>query len=204
NTIDITQLGSNDASVDIFGSGGGSDGDDNEVTITQDLFNAGGGTNSAKVEVDGDDNIIGINQLGNNLADIKLLGSGSGESDNNLLNIDQQDGSGGQNSITVTIYGDDNNLSGPFTGDASIYAGSLLPGDLFQNGSSNSITLDVGSTSGESNGNLFAFQQTGSSNTITGSMTGGDANQAVVVQVGNFNATTFAQVGSFNNLGVSQ
>ncbi|MGR3583922.1 MAG: hypothetical protein ACU0B8_06655, partial [Pseudooceanicola nanhaiensis] len=221
NDVEVTQLGTNDSDVDILGYrnlvsvtqegnhsstvsiDGFLSGDDNTVTVSQGniLSSVFGQSNDSLVDIYGDDNTVTVTQDGGNTSTVTISGSWlSGGGDGNVLNIDQS----GANTLTASIYGDNNNASGAFGGDAAFAAaGSLNPGDMFQAGRGNSISLTVGSAS-ESDGNLFAFSQSGSGNTIEGSISGGNYNQAVVTQVGANNLTNFVQVGSFNNLGVVQ
>lgn len=216
NAIDVDQVGNNSASASIDGASSlfgvllQSQGADNSVTIDQ--F----GQNTADVGITGDDNDVSVTQSGFNSADVQLNGGapGSVESDNNLLVIDQSGGLGGQNTLTVDLWGDDNNRAtagnngdGTFSGDAAAVAvldGRLAPGTLTQNGSNNSILLDVGASGTEADDNLFSFLQDGSGNTITGTITSGFGNEVAVSQVGNGSSTMFTQNGNYNNLGVSQ
>jgi hypothetical protein len=79
----------------------------------------------------------------------------------------------------------------------------LEPGFIRQNGSGNSIAMKVGASGSAATGNIFAFLQDGGYNTIKGSVQG-NSNQAVVVQSGSSNFTSFSQNGSFNIIGVNQ
>ncbi|WP_412504380.1 beta strand repeat-containing protein [Roseovarius sp. SYSU LYC5161] len=216
NKVDVDQDGNNTASVRIDGSGlflsfvSPGEGDTNSVTIDQI------GQNTAAVGITGDTNDVSVTQSGFNSANVQLNGNfiGSLESDNNLLVIDQSGGALGQNTLTVSLWGDDNNSAsagnngdGTFFGDAATVAtldGRLAPGTLTQDGSDNSILLNVGASGTESDDNLFSFLQDGNGNSITGTITSGFGNEVAVAQVGNGSSTTFSQIGSFNNLGVSQ
>ncbi|QUJ77781.1 hypothetical protein KDD17_07515 [Sulfitobacter albidus] len=198
--IDIVQTGTNTSSIVIAGGG---EGDDNTVTVSQSNFGAFA-RNTSRLSITGDDNVVALTQSGSNLTELTI--NGQREGDNNTLNIDQSGGtSRSVNSITATINGDGNNTGLSFTGaDALTAAGTLTPGDMFQSGTGNQITLTVGDDLVESGGNAFAFSQIGADNTIIGSITDGGANQVAVVQVGTASLTNFSQVGSFNVLGVSQ
>ena len=237
NVIGITQLNDdNVAAIDLIGSS-----DDNVIDIDQlDQFGTGGfasvsieGTfnggdanavrifqqaaGSATVGINGDRNDVNIDQFNDEVADISIAGANGGEGDNNRLRIQQANGGSfgsSANVIEVSIFGDDNNRTGGFSGDAAAAAGGYLsgplsfggltPGELTQNGGGgNVMTLDVGSASADADGNLFAMAQQGFRNEITGSIQG-DANQAVVVQLGSDNVANFVQNGGGNVLGVVQ
>tara|TARA_R110002012_G_scaffold312695_1_gene523651 strand:- start:335 stop:841 length:507 start_codon:yes stop_codon:yes gene_type:complete len=130
------------------------------------------------------------------LADIKMVG------DDNFLTITQESGPNGANpsrpnTIAVAMRGDRNG------GYASQwYSGprfsSLTPGDLFQSGFSNAITIAV-----VGDDNLFAVAQTGENNRVQGSVTG-SFNQFAATQTGSGNSVGFAQTGQGNTIVVSQ
>lgn len=207
NEVGVAQFGANNLSmVDIIGGS-------NNVVIDQVSLLVRG--SDSDVGITGNDNDVSVMQSGNNSADVQLNGgvSGSLDSDNNLLVIDQSGGTFGENTITVGLWGDDNNRStggnngNGFSGDAATFAaldGRLVPGTLTQSGSGNSILLEVGSSGTEADDNLFSFLQDGNRNSITGSIASGFGNEVAVVQVGSDSSTSFSQTGNYNNLGVSQ
>lgn len=219
--ISISGSSSNVVSVDQTGGNSGTSNtgtvtitngaDGNNVGVTQD------GNNMAEIAIDaGDDNVVAVNQTGYNDATINI-NPGSGNythGDHNMLNVMQNDGSAGRNSMNVTITGSYNN--NPASGHAPLFDGDaaaardtgvsltsldhLYKGDLYQDGSTNTVTLTV-----DSNDNAFATLQSGSNNTINGTISGGAGmNQAVVVQVNSNNSATFTQNGFGNNLGIVQ
>jgi hypothetical protein len=164
-----------------------------------------GNTNVLSFTAAGDNNAYGFTQIGDhnsitgssyndgNQAAVAMLGS------YNNINFLQ---SGGANNLGVSIFGSYNNAGSPFSGDANF---GMAPGYIQQvGGSNNSVTLNVGLSTGDSNGNLFAVTQNGSSNVVVGSISGGNNNQAAVYQNGSSNNFTFAQVGSNNNVGALQ
>lgn len=193
NHIGAVQSGTvNDALVTV------DDGNDNTVNISQLGVIVG---NSATVGIThGNSNDVTVTQSIYNTADVGIVGN------HNLLDISQSYTSlGAANSISVDIYGSENNR-GTFTAGlpAGNTAGSLLPGQLVQNGAGNAITLTVGEAlNPNSDGNLFAFSQTGDGNTIQGTVVG-SWNEAAIVQAGNANFTSFSQIGNFNSIGVNQ
>jgi hypothetical protein len=127
--------------------------------------------------------------------------------------VQSKSGLGGSgNTLNVSIYGNRNNdpLLGGFHSPslstalgAAAGVSSFGPGTIYQSGKGNTITLDVGTATADSNRNLFAFAQSGNSNGIVGSVNG-IGNQAVVVQTGDGNFTSFSQIGNFNVVGLSQ
>jgi hypothetical protein len=186
-----------------------SPGDNNSFGFTQDgqgnWINGVNSGNDHQVAIwqHGDSNVTDFGQsgTGNNLG-VSIDGS------YNQLNIDQAQSGASGNKMSVTITGDKNN-NYPLTGNAltgaadaarDLSAPSLVQGDLFQNGSNNSLTMTVTA----SNENAFATFQDGSNNTIIHSISGGDGNQAVVAQIGIGNYSNTTQIGGGNNLGVSQ
>lgn len=185
---------------------------DNSIGFVQE-----GNSNMAMANVGGDFNRARLKQTGN-FNDTELWVDGNTNTaaldvtgDSNVLYGQQRFGD--NNTMTVNLYGDNNNNAGyNFSGDAlsarddANNATSLVfgKGRLWQHGSNNAITLDVGSVGGDSDNNLFAVLQQGSDNAVNGSISGLGNNQAAVAQLGSNNATTFSQMGSFNNLGVTQ
>ncbi|MEP9374466.1 hypothetical protein [Mesorhizobium sp. KR1-2] len=195
----------NDADVRIAG-------DSNTVSSLQ--TSSALGRNVLKADIAGLQNELKANQSisggGTNSANVLFKGN------NNHLDITQaKSGFGSGNTLNVTLYGNYNNdapgFSSPVLTHAvglarSIAGGSSLsfgPGTIYQSGNGNTITLDVGTATTNSNGNLFAFVQSGNTNGIVGSING-MGNQAVVVQSGDGNFTNFSQIGNFNVVGVSQ
>lgn len=171
-------------------------GDSNDIGVKQI---DGGNTANIDLTNGSDSNAIRIVQvaavaaINSNLVDIAIDG------DSNLLNVAQDS----DNSMTVNVKGSNNNNTGlGFSGKAGEIAGSLMPGDLFQTGS-NTATLNVGGA-GASNNNLFAFNQNGAGNVISGAIDGSGGNQAVVIQAGSTNTATFAQNGASNNVAIKQ
>ncbi|MCY0094035.1 beta strand repeat-containing protein [Hoeflea ulvae] len=191
NVIDILQNGLNEADVSANGNG-------NYVNIDQL------GTSTANVHIGtagpntSSDNDIFVKQDGDNLANVETHAGNT-----NYLNVDQQGGSAGQNQVSVFMWSSFSNRGG-FSGDAGGVAttAGLTAGDIFQDGSLNTVELGVGDVS-YSLDNQFAFNQNGTGNMIDGSINGNN-NQAVIAQLGNGNNTTFTQTGNGNNLGVSQ
>lgn len=183
-----------------------------------------GAANRADANVTGSRNVIRIDQqslvLGNR-ADVAVSGSW------NAVDIGQQgfafgneakiaiDGSfnrvsvrqtGDANAVSVDIAGHGNNAWPLFSPGAhrTLAAGAgLAPGDIVQTGASNSIAYSIGSQNPLSATNRFAFRQEGLANRIEGA-TDGIGNQAVVVQRGMHNFTSFTQVGNANVIGVNQ
>lgn len=177
-------------------------GDGNGLIVTQQNNN-----NSGSVVVDGGSNLVRLAQNGGaligNKASVNITGTG------NHADIDQtKSGFGGANALTLDIFGNDNNNNPSLMafGGAALLAAQgtgLEPGLIRQNGSGNSITMNVGKATSSSDGNVFAFLQDGGYNTIEGSVLG-SSNQVVVVQSGSNNFTSFSQSGSFNIIGVNQ
>lgn len=211
NVVDIEQQGkfggSGNAVVSIEGTFNG--GDNNAVEILQQS------SGDAMVGINGDRNDVRVRQFNTEIANI-TIGSGSGEGDGNFLDVVQANGTGSNpNSVTVEIYGDDNNR-GSFTGDAftvgdafsseggGLSFNGLNAGEIDQGrGNGNSVNITVGSLTDEADDNLFAVGQRGSSNSVMGTIMG-TANQAVVTQIGNMNTASFMQMGNGNNMGISQ
>ena len=187
----IQKDGGNYASISI--GDGTADSDNNNYAARQ----TGGGNTLTLTIADGNKNNVAVKQNGYDVASIDITGG------QNVIGA-QQLGTG-TNTLEVTLFGDNNNWSGGFSGDAGSI-GLSTPGSIYQNGNGNEITLNVGvSASDMSSSNLFAFKQTGGdNNTITGSILSGDNNQVAVLQNGSSNTTSFTQVGSSNNLGISQ
>ena len=178
-------------------------GDENGIVITQvDNSNTGG------VDVTGNLNLVTLNQsggqvLGNDAA-VNIVG------DSNFADIAQtKRGIGRVNTLTLNIFGNNNNnpTLPTFGGDAATAAlgTGLKPGSIIQSGAGNSITMNVGSSTQPSaaDDNVFAFLQNGGHNTIVGAVLG-HSNQAVVVQNGAGNFTSFTQTGNFNIIGINQ
>lgn len=168
-----------------------------------------GVANEVAIAQDGRDNVALANQMGDeNAIGARMTGNG------NMLDMLQNGGGAGMgNAISVTIDGNNNNnfavtglaLSDDALdardlarGQGGMFAG-LVQGDLFQDGASNSMTLNV---TGDSN--AFAMAQSGDGNTISGTFTHGSMNQAVVAQVSNGNSATFTIGGVGNNTGIMQ
>ena len=202
NVVSIDQDGINQATVTIAGLAPAAGGNGNTVAATQ--LTTGLGFNDLTVTVFGSDNDIVSSQtnggFGTNSAAITFNGN------NNFLDVVQTKGGllGSGNSLTVNLTGNDNNDLPGFTSPVALSAaGTLSPGQIVQSGAGNGITLNVGANDPASNGNLFAFSQTGDTNTIQGAIDG-SFNQAVVVQAGSSNFTSFVQIGNYNVLGVNQ
>ena len=187
----IQKDGGNYASISI--GDGTADSDNNNYAARQ----TGGGNTLTLSMLGGDKNNVAVKQNGNDVASIDITGG------QNVIGA-QQLGTG-TNTLEVTLFGNNNNWSGGFSGDAGSI-GLSTPGSIYQNGNGNEITLNVGVSAGDmSSSNLFAFKQTGGDdNTITGSVMGGDNNQVAVLQNGSSNTASFIQVGSSNNIGISQ
>jgi hypothetical protein len=182
-----------------------------------------GDYNLGSADISGDNNRSLISQTGNN-NDTELFVNGDLNTadlvvtgDRNLLRAQQgyPGGTGDGNTMTVTVFGDDNNntaATGNFTGDAlsarndanDVTGQPFGKGRLWQHGSNNDMTILVGSVGSPSNENIFAALQQGDGNMINGSISDGSSNQAAVAQLGSNNSTTFTQSGSFNSLGVTQ
>ena len=177
-------------------------GDDNGILVTQR-----DNGNSAGIGITGGSNLVRLTQTGGSLVGNNALANITGTG--NHADIEQtKSGLGGANGLSLTLVGDYNNNNpdlSDFSGVAAAAALSsgLRPGSIQQTGSGNSITMDVGKPGSGSNGNVFAFLQDGGYNTIKGSVLG-NSNQAVVVQNGGSNFTSFSQIGSFNIIGVNQ
>jgi hypothetical protein len=220
NQTGVSQIGlSNDASFDVAGDG-------NLLFIDQGLwaFNhgnvadvlidsagrhgnqvgirQGGLSNDARIDILGGGNLVNLTQeslLWGNATTLSITG------DNNLLNARQN---GGRNALDITILGNGNN-SGGFTAEkpafitASLFSSPLVPGDVIQDGSRNSISYQLGSEWQSADNNSFAFAQIGDNNTIIGS-TRGSNNEVAILQRGDGNHAYFHQVGVGNIIGVSQ
>ncbi|MDE4191488.1 hypothetical protein [Phaeobacter gallaeciensis] len=207
NIVDIIQEDAfgtgGEAIVNIEGSANG--GDANDIYIEQQAWGF------ADVGIDGDRNDISIRQFNADQATVRI--GGIPEGDDNVLSIVQGGSSpANPNVMNVSIFGDDNNLSGGFSGSALTAAvaatgyqtwNDLQPGALSQQGKGNTMTLTVGDVLSEASGNLFAASQHGNDNTLTG-VINGNYNQAVVAQMGNLNTAAFSQAGSGNNTGIIQ
>jgi hypothetical protein len=234
NTANISQIGNFNGTTGFSGFAGGvsgvvqpqvlqtgggnnagyvASGDNNSFGFTQD-----GSGNWINGTSTGDDHQIAIYEHGDgNSADFAQAGNGNNaglsmDGDDNLLNVRQDQSGASGNNMSVTITGDKNNnyaLTGnALAGDAltvrnvirtALCSTTFGQGDLFQDGSNNALALNVTSSS-----NAFATYQSGNDNTINGSIGGGNANQAVVAQIGNSNSATFTQTGGGNNVGISQ
>lgn len=218
NTILLSSITGDDNIVALRqGSRPTGSGDWNSITgSVVDDFNTAivdqvGDSNQTTFSQVGDSNNLWIYALGNSNT-LNAVQNGTGDNgatvdvdgDNNLLDVTQTATTSG-NTLTAKIYGSSNNASGSFSGAAAGVAPvGLTPGEIVQNGGGQSITLDVGTLSGDSDSNLFAFSQTGSSNTISAKISGGNSNQIVVAQNGSGNLSTTVQTGNFNIIGVSQ
>lgn len=154
------------------------------------------GSNRAVAGIEGHSNVVAVDQNGSNTAQIAIEGSA------NRVAASQTSAA---NALDIGIAGHGNNALPFFSpgAHAGIASGAgLAPGDIVQNGLSNSIEYDLGSDQ-LSSGNRFAFLQEGFGNRIEGN-TNGNGNQVVVVQEGALNFTSFVQIGNFNVIGVSQ
>ncbi len=195
----VQQLGDGNT----LGSGGGSfliQGNNNLFGFYQDSSGSSSGNTINGSGINGNGNQLAVSQSGNaaNSATFNITGG------YNELGVTQIGGG----TLVATINGDNNNASslGGFTGDAlsAATSGSLIPGQIYQSGLGNSITLNVGDAT-TSSSNLFAFKQTGGdNNAIYGTIKGGNSNQVAVLQNGSGNLTSFTQIGSGNNIGVTQ
>jgi hypothetical protein len=184
----ITQTGGlNYASVTISGSSDNYGATQNGGSNTLTLSMIGGNQNNVAVKQAGGDTAIIMIDGGKNVIGAQQIGAGT-------------------NLLTVNLFGDSNNWTGSLSGEAAVTG--LTAGSIVQNnnggGGLNKISLDVGTSTADSNSNLFAFKQQGSGNVITGSISGGNSNQVAVAQIGNTNTFSFAQVGSNNNIGAKQ
>jgi hypothetical protein len=164
--------------------GGITQGNDNEAAVAQrgdgnavDFEQAGTG-NAVAVSMGGDDNRADISQDGTgNIAHLAVGGASSDRSDrNNRPGL---------------------SFSGPLLTAAQ--DNGLKPGRFVQSGQDNRFDLTI--TSGGDN--AHAFLQSGTSNTITGFVSG-SFNQAVVIQVGMHNEAGFLQDGHNNHLSIQQ
>lgn len=190
-------------------------GDSNSADITQRsagqsierLNQTGSGNDFDLVQKDGqgNDTDFAIQTGDNNVIDIQQLGA-----DNEIRvvrQIDSVDGSGDNNSLMVTMNGDNNGVGIGLgsSGDAFDVAGLVgtTAGYFTQDGDSNIATLDVWGSD-----NAVTYHSEGNSNTIDGDIGSGTVNatgnRAAVVQVGNMNTASFSQMGSGNNAGISQ
>lgn len=203
-------VGGGTASVTIDGAGSPAQerGRGNDV----DIFQQAHGT--ATVDIFGDFNIVDIGQFNDDVANITIGGGGTSgfpEGDSNRLYVRQAFGA----LLNADIYGDGNNnpASGSFGGDAATVAsaatppGGLLgaglqPGEIVQFGDGNEIDLDVGSTTLEASGNLFAFLQEGPGNYIDADIVG-NGSQMAAEQVGMNNMAQLSQSGG-DTIGSSQ
>jgi hypothetical protein len=102
------------------------------------------------------------------------------------------------NVLRVSITGDGNGRGANADLSKSFFSSDVASGSLLQSGSGNMIELSVLGSN-----NLFAFAQTGHSNTAFGSMTG-YGNMANVQQMGNNNVAAFSQTGNGNMINISQ
>ena len=179
-------------------------------TVTGDMNSIGfvqeGNNNLASADVIGDMNRARLMQTGND-NDTSLWVDGNSSTaaldvtgDSNVLRAQQRWGD--SNTMTVNLYGSFNNNSGSFftddalsaRNDANAVTGLTFGrGRLWQHGTGNELTLDVGALGAGSDSNLFATLQQGDNNVIVGSISGGNNNQAVVAQLGSFNTTNFSQ-----------
>lgn len=190
----VMQLGS-DNTLNYTASGGPNnlygfmqDGTGNDIAAV-----SSGTANEVAVTQIHDDNIVSSLQSGDeNSAGIIEEGNF------NALDIRQ---TGDRNRVRAFVVGSGNNslTGGGFSQPALIAArGTLAPGDLFQAGDDNRISLDV-----TSDRNLFAISQTGSRNKVTGTVAGA-ANQALVIQSGDDNFAAYTQTGSRNSVLIVQ
>ncbi|HVX57273.1 MAG TPA: hypothetical protein VHA37_06070, partial [Candidatus Saccharimonadales bacterium] len=188
-------------------------GDQNDIGLVQD-----GMMNNIDAATTASNSSIWVKELGSH-NQIKLRQGGSGNTitsnntgDRNNLDIEQDwAATGSGNSVSINITGSDNNnypTTAAITGAAmltrdvirtALSSSSFGQGDLYQEGSGNSMTFTV-----LSNLNVFAAYQNGTGNSINGNVNTGTGNQAVVSQIGNNNSTTYTQSGSGNNIGVTQ
>ncbi len=172
------------------------DGDGNAISGTV----RGQENESASVQI-GDGNTLDFNQDGlRNSVAVTYRG------DNNSLNVNQV---GDENTVEVGFEGGVSPLSrsnqnndpaiGGFSGLAAAFSSTLLPGDIFQTGNLNAVSISVN----VGNQNQFAVSQTGNQNTVAGSVFG-NANQVLVIQTGSFNVALYSQTGSNNQLIIIQ
>lgn len=205
NNVDFGQTGNNDATVSVLG---------NRNIVSGSQTSGLLGNNVLKADIAGNRNGLKASQWisggGTNTASVSFTGN------ENYLDVTQsKSGVGGSgNMLNVSLYGNRNNdpalggfgsasLAKAGTLAGSIVGSSFGPGTIYQAGKGNTITLDVGTATSYSNGNLFAFAQSGNTNGIVGSING-NGNQAVVAQSGDGNFTSFSQIGNFNVVGISQ
>ena len=213
NTASITQTGIRNI-IDRLtqqGSGGsGTPGAGNNATISQ----TGGNDNLVDTALQqGDGNLLMITQTGTsnqigaltqqgdgNQAYVTQIGTG-----NVLVSLlqDINGSTAGGNSASLDFDGNDNGVSlattNGFSAGGNAEGLGLTQGTALQMGGNNSLTYTVTTSS-----NLFAFSQTGDNNTITGSVSTGDANEVAVLQDGNSNTANFTQSGGGNNISISQ
>lgn len=187
NSVDITQRSAGQSIERLNQTGSGND---------FDLVQTDGNGNDTDFAIQtGNDNVIDIQQLGAN-NEIRVV-----------KQIDSSDGSGDNNSLVVTMNGDNNGVGIGLgsSGDAFDVAGLVdtTAGYFTQDGDSNIATLDVWGSD-----NAVSYHSEGDSNSIDGDIGSGtvnaSGNRAAVVQVGDMNTASFSQMGSGNNAGISQ
>lgn len=147
------------------------------------------------ITITGNDNQLGVSQVGasNGFALSEISGNG------NNIGLAQ---TGASNLATINISGSFNG-AGTFSGNASAVAGGR-PSGLIVQGTAPLHGLNKVALTISSNSNQFSLYQNGSSNNITGSISGTSANQVAVAQNGNGNMASFSQAGGSNNIGISQ
>lgn len=193
NAVDLGQVGGAGADIDMFGN-------DNRVSVTQ--FSVFGG-NEATIRIGtatraGNGNSVSFDQLAlgtsSNILDVEIDGG------NNVLGISQtKTGLGGENEISARIAGSGNNAFSAFSQGVP---GGLVPSQLIQSGSGNSMELTVGGLS-PSNDNRFAFSQDGTGNSIEATIDGA-GNQAAIWQIGMANRAILTQNGPGNFASIMQ
>ena len=188
NNIGVSQLGSNQGTIDLK-----TNSNNNQIGLSQT------GTNLASVTIfSGDGNNFDLTQEDNNQLTINATGS------SNLLKTSQSGSAAGtDNTLNATIYGNSNN-SASFDVAGVAGATGLVAGELIQTGYGNQVTINVGSSTTNSNNNAFALTQSGNSNEAVISISEGDYNQVALLQSGNGNYSNITQIGSSNIVGVTQ
>lgn len=188
NNIGVSQLGSNQGTIDLK-----TNSNNNQIGLSQT------GTNLASVTIfSGDGNNFDLTQEDNNQLTINATGS------SNLLKTSQSGSAAGtDNTLSATIYGNSNN-SASFDVAGVAGATGLVAGELIQTGYGNQVTINVGSSTTNSNNNAFALTQSGNSNEAVISISEGDYNQVALLQSGNGNYSNITQIGSSNIVGVTQ
>jgi hypothetical protein len=199
------------------------DGDNNNPTIWDSTYgpvqqisqigSGNGSTNSTAITLGSNGNFIHVTENGiGNQFDVRQ-GTDRSSTDNRvtLLQIGSDNWAtvtqtGNHNTSTLTFNGDSNGFGTTGNFASGFDSRGLTQGTVVQDNTGAATNLVAYNVLG--NGNLFAFKQVGSGNTVDGHV--GDAsnssnNQVAVLQSGNNNTSAFSQTGTgSNNLSVSQ